>query len=526
MKSRILSILALCAFALTGCVKDLNVTPIDPNVTLPESVLSSEQAYAQLLAKCYVSLAVSGSEDPDHAPDIDGVDGGFGQYIRALFYMQEFTTDEALIVWNDQTVKDLHALSFTASDVFVTAMFSRIYYQIGLCNEFIRRASASEFSGSDNMKTMIAEARALRALSYLHAIDMFGNVPFADENTPVGVAGPAQISRADLFAWLDKECEEMISGGQLKAARQNVYGRLDVNFVKMIRAHLNLNARVYLGLSDDAAAKQYYDVAGQMAKEIKADYPVLRSRYADLFCAQNDQCTDEIIFGVEQDGVYTQTYGSTCFIIKGSVSNEDAETPKFLGIDAGWGGTLVTPEFMDKFEDDDVRNLFWGPGMDMTASKSIDVLEFPYGWSSHKFTNLNMDGSTPAVINFPETDFPLFRAADAYLIMAEAQLRGATTVSEAEGKAAYGAVRSRAGLDDSGYTLSGLLDERGRELYWECWRRSDLVRYGLLTGSDYLWTWKGGLQSGRAVDDKYNIFPIPVSELNSNSNLSQNESWK
>ncbi|MBR1678109.1 MAG: RagB/SusD family nutrient uptake outer membrane protein, partial [Bacteroidales bacterium] len=144
----------------------------------------------------------------------------------------------------------------------------------------------------------------------------------------------------------------------------------------------------------------------------------------------------------------------------------------------------------------------------------------------HKFTNLNMDGSTPAVINFPETDFPLFRAADAYLIMAEAQLRGATTVSEAEGKAAYGAVRSRAGLDDSGYTLSGLLDERGRELYWECWRRSDLVRYGLLTGSDYLWTWKGGLQSGRAVDDKYNIFPIPVSELNSNSNLSQNESWK
>ncbi|MCR5244624.1 MAG: RagB/SusD family nutrient uptake outer membrane protein, partial [Bacteroidales bacterium] len=166
MKLYRIAISIFVALGLTACVGDLDVTPIDPSVTLPDEVLDSEGAYAQLLAKCYAGLTVSGSDGPDGGPDIDGIDGGFGQYMRALFYMQEFTTDEALIVWNDQTVKELHNLKWTTSDVFVTAMFSRVFYQIGLCNEFIRRAAASDFASSDNMKTMIAEARALRALSY------------------------------------------------------------------------------------------------------------------------------------------------------------------------------------------------------------------------------------------------------------------------------------------------------------------------------------------------------------------------
>ena len=183
MKIKRLSIVAISAMMLAGlnsCVGDLNVTPIDPNVTLPEDVLNTEDAYAALLAKCYAGLTTSGSDGPDGGPDIDGIDGGFGQYMRALFYMNEFTTDEALCVWNNETVKDLHALSFTTSDIFVTSMYSRLFYQISICNEFIRRAKASEFKDSQNIKTMIAEARALRALSYYHAIDMFGDVPFAD----------------------------------------------------------------------------------------------------------------------------------------------------------------------------------------------------------------------------------------------------------------------------------------------------------------------------------------------------------
>lgn len=513
-------------FAAVSCVGDLDVKPIDPSVTLPDEVLNSEQAYAQVLAKCYAGLTVSSSDGPDGSPDIDGIDGGFGQYMRALFYMNELPTDEALMCWNDQTVANLHNLCWTSTDVFVTAMFSRIYFQIQLCNEFIRRASASEFAGSDNMKTYIAEARALRALNYYHAIDMFGNVPFATEANSVGSTGPDRIAREDLFKWLDDECVALIGEGHLKAARSNVYGRLDVNFVKMVRAHLNLNATVYLGISQ-TEAKPYYDVVGTLCKEIRADYPALHAKYTDLFGADNDRMTDEIIFGVEQDGTDIQTYGGSNFILKASCKGKDKVVAAALGIDDGWGGVLVTPEFINSFDGNDTRKLFWGEGMRTDTPNDIaDFKDFTTGWSAHKFTNINSDGSTPSVVNFVSTDVPLFRAADAYLMLAEAYLRGASTVSETEARTVWNAVRARAGLGNvADFTLDGILRERGHELYWECWRRSDLIRFDKLTTGDYLWAWKGGVKAGQKVDAKFNLMPIPASEANSNKKLTQNPGY-
>ena len=531
MKLHKIAIAALAGiFAFTSCVGDLDVTPIDPSVTMPEDVLNSEDAYAQLLAKCYQGLCTSSSGNANDAPDIDGIDGGFGQYMRALFYMNEFTTDEASCPWNDQTVANLHALSWTNSDVFVTAMFSRIFYQIQICNEFIRRAKASEFAGSSTMKTYIAEARALRALSYYHAIDMYGNVPFATEETLVGSEGPDQIKRADLFAWLDGECKELIEGGELMS-KSTVYGRLDVNFVKMIRAHLNLNARVYLGLANDSAAKSYYDVAGTLCNEILAAYPTLHANWAELFEADNHTATDEIIFGVQSDPTNTQTYGNTTFLVMASFAGGDEVTSAYLGVPSGgWGGINVMPQFIDKFAENDVRNTFTGTEMDKTLPKELtDYKDFKSGWSALKFTNRYKDGTAPAVQDFPETDFPLFRSADAYLMLAELNLRGASTVSASDGLKAWNAVRTRAGLDaigNSDYTLENLIDERGRELYWECWRRSDLIRFGLFTTGNYLWAWKGGVYGGQAVDSKYNLMPIPAAEVNSNHKLEQNEGYK
>jgi hypothetical protein len=68
-----------------------------------------------------------------------------------------------------------------------------------------------------------------------------------------------------------------------------------------------------------------------------------------------------------------------------------------------------------------------------------------------------------------------------------------------------------------------VLDERARELYWECHRRTDLIRYGLFTTNEYVWEWKGGVKSGRAVDSHFNIYPIPSSDINANQNLKQND---
>ena len=94
---------SVAAMFSTSCVQDLNVTPIDPNIQTPDQVLNSIEAYQQLLAKCYGGLSVSASEGPDSSPDIDGIDGGYGQYMRALFHLQE-------------RVRDSHVLPYILSD--------------------------------------------------------------------------------------------------------------------------------------------------------------------------------------------------------------------------------------------------------------------------------------------------------------------------------------------------------------------------------------------------------------------------
>jgi len=74
-------------------------------------------------------------------------------------------------------------------------------------------------------------------------------------------------------------------------------------------------------------------------------------------------------------------------------------------------------------------------------------------------------------------------------------------------------------------TLPYIINERGRELFWECFRRTDLIRFGQFTTNGYLWAWKGGIQNGTAVDPKYNLFPLPTTDLSANPNLHQNPGY-
>ena len=108
-KNGIYSFAFATAVSLTACTGDLNVTPIDPNLDTPENVLTSTEAYNQMLAKCYSGLSVSSPDGDSGSPDIEGIDGGFGQYLRALFNLQELTTDEAICAWGDPPVLRHHS---------------------------------------------------------------------------------------------------------------------------------------------------------------------------------------------------------------------------------------------------------------------------------------------------------------------------------------------------------------------------------------------------------------------------------
>ena len=521
-----------------SCVNDLDVSPIDPDINSPDKVLNSIEAFQQLLAKCYGSLAVSASEGPDSSPDISGIDGGFGQYMRALFNVCTLPTDEASCTWNDQTIRSLHGLSWTTSDVFVTAMFSRIYYQVGLCNEFIRQAHAApaDLQGAE-MDYMVAQARALRALSYYHAIDLFGNVPFATEEDPISATeGPDQVSRYQLYEWLVDEI-----GGEngfrkdLRPAAGTEYGRCSQEFATMLLAKLYLNSEIFTNCDDPKyggegrpAIAGEWDKCIEECRSIISSYP-LDTRYPYLFSADNN-LFKEIIFAVQSDADLIQSYGNTNFIIKSSIVSGNSAWQAALGVNDGWGGLVVTAQLIDLFagnEETDARYIFTD-GVefgDPHIKNVLDQSDFTNGYCQMKFTNLNHDGTNiSSTAGYPNTDYPIFRASDAYLMLAEAQLRRGSI--DAEGLEAFNAVRERAGLEPlSTVTLDDIIDERGREFYWENMRRQDLIRFGLFTTDDYVWEWKGGTYDGQGVDDHFNLFPIPTTEINASGKLEQNPGY-
>ena len=515
----------ISAIFASSCVNDLDVTPIDPNTQLPEDVLCDQSAFESLLAKCYQGLCCSASNGPDSSPDIDGVDGGYGQYMRAIVNLQEITTDVATCCWNDGNLFDLHNLCWNASNEFILAMYYRIFFQISQCNEFIRQSEATEITGYTNKAAYIAEARALRLYSYYNAIDMFANVPFVDETSSVGSEGAEQISREDLFAWIVAEGTELLNGSDLAEAGKNEYGRCDKGLVRMILAKCYLNAEIWAG-------SPMYDKCAEMCEKIIADYP-LHENYQDLFLADNhlwSRCTtyggDELIFVAPQDGIKIKSYGSTNFLVFAStfaVTGECEMDAAAMGISSGWSGLSLTGAFTEKFADNDARALFYKGEL----SQHIDAIRTTkggsQGWKSMKFKNVNHDGSAAQASGFVDVDFPVFRSADAYLMYAECAVRG--SADKTKGQTYLNAVRNRAGAGDLTLSLDNIIDERARELYFEGHRRQDLVRFGLFTTGDYLWDFKGGVEFGQSVDGHYNIFPITAGDLNANGNLTQNPGY-
>lgn len=501
--------------AAVSCVGDLDVTPIDPNLDTPENVLTDVQKYNQMLAKCYVALAVSSPDGPGGDPDISGIDGGFGQYLRALFNLQELPTDECVMGWNDQTVKDLHGLQWTSSDVFVSAAYSRVFFQISMCNEVMRRIGNTDDA---TLQQYRAEARCLRGLSYLHAIDLFGNVPFTDENSEVGGANPQQMSRADLFNWLAKDMEECAA--QLPDNPEKY--RCGKGLAYMILAKLYLNAGVYTGTANYAKCAEYCQKVIDLGYKLEsaADYP-------KLFCADNDQLLGaghELIFSVYQDHLNAQAYGGTTYIINAAIG-EKMVPANYGMVGDGWGGIRLTPQFVNKFEPGDLRAKFFTDGQ---TKEIADLGSFKNGYAFTKFTNLKADGSMISDANsFADTDFPVFRLGDVYLMLAECQVVGGVT--GIDGIAKFNEIRTRAGVEPiDNPTKQDIIDERGRELAWECHRRSDLVRFNLLTTDDYLWSHKGmnsNVGTPHAVDSKYNLYPLASSDVMSNPNLQQNKGY-
>ena len=603
-------------FSLTSCMKDLNTVPKASNVVLADQLFQNPSNYKEVLAKLYAGLAISGQQGPAGLPDITGIDEGFSQYLRQYWLAQEVTTDEAVIGWADGSLPQYHNQNYTPSNEFVAALYNRIMYQITSCNAFLRETTADKLSArgvSGQLATDIEmyrkEARFLRALSYYHALDLFGNFPFVTEADPVGYFFPPQKSRADLFSFIESELLD-IQGG-MAAPKTNEYARADQAAAWTLLAKLYLNAEVYTG------TPRYTDCITYCNKVIAAGY-TLDPAYKDLFLADNNTA-DGVIFPIAFDGLHTQSYGGTTFLIHAEVGG--SMNPADFGIAGGWGGNRTTKNLVNLFSKgidisasnaaigsasnwgivgDATPNGWNGPDITLYQTGTANVYQgyavladgsikfrpdnswgsdfgdngsnisvkaglykitintssqtytleqdpramfytngqnleiesigtFTDGYAITKFKNVDKNGNPGSDTsgNFTDTDFPLFRLADVYLMYAEATLRGgggdmATAVDY------MNKLRSRGGKTFGKVTsidLNFILDERARELYWEATRRTDLIRFGKYSDGDYVWPWKGGVAEGTATSSYLNLLPIPSTDINANPNLVQNPGY-
>ena len=513
-KTTIATAFLALTLALSSCVDDLKQVPNTEETAA--SLYKDFGKYKNLLAKLYGGLAVGGQEGGDGAGDISGIDGGFSIYTRLLYTMQVITTDEAVIGWNDGSLHEFHKMIWTPANEFNNAMYFRLYTEIAYCNEFIKNTTDEKLSSNgifganlDEAKAMRAEAKFLRAQSYYHLLDMYGNVPFVDETT-FGTL-PKQIMRADLFNYVEAQLKE--SEAELKAPRTNEYGRLDKAAAWSLMARLYLNAKVYSGTERNA------DVIANCEKVIAAGY-ILHPTYANLFLADNNVNNPENIFSVVYDGARTQTNGGTSYLVHASIGGSMA--PADFGVNGGWGGLRTTKAFVNKFEPADKRGRFHIDGQTLEIN---DLGNFNDGYAFIKYKNLKSNGSAGQDLNWVETDLPMYRLADIYLMYAEAVVRGGGgSLSTAVGY--VNALRTRANASTvSVLNLDFILDERSRELSWEMTRRTDLIRFGKFTTSAYLWPWKGNVKDGVAVGEYRNIFPIPNNDLVVNPNLKQNPGY-
>ncbi|MDD2960585.1 MAG: RagB/SusD family nutrient uptake outer membrane protein [Muribaculaceae bacterium] len=532
----------VAALGMSSCTGDLEFAPEDPTVTTNSEFSKDPQGYMnRVLAECYLSFATTGTGGASGSANVEGFDGGMGTFQRAIYNLNEIPTDESCwLPTNDSHMNaTVQYCVFPANNPAIYGTYSRLFINASICNEFIRTVKNGKFGLPENLQATgeeyIRQARILRALSYYYLIDLFGNVPYADESVATGSI-PAQNTRAEAYEKVVADLEAVVT--EYGDNYDVVYGYVGKEAAMALLTKFYLNAEVFAGV-------KAYDKCWNMCQQIITRHTGagfnnsgLVPHYSTLFGANNDtygpgkaKGLQEILWSIPYDIANLTAFAGSSFMINAHVTSSPAGSPWTIdkadyNTGSGWKCTLARRQFSEKFEwntdgtSNDTRVKWWGTAADGFKIENTGLAQADYGngFVAVKYTNWNYleDGSidknnVPATADFCDADYAVIRLAEIYLNAAEAQLRGGG--GDAATATQYiNFIRERAGVapwTTFELSLNNVLDERARELYQENCRRTDLVRYGLFTGSGYIWNWKGGVQNGTAIDSHLNLYPIP-----------------
>lgn len=507
----------------TSCTGDLDVTPINPQQT---QVFNAEALFNKIYASYCLTGQQGGAGKGDIPKEIFENEGMTGFY-RMSWSLNEFSSDEAGWVWSDPGVPELLHHSFAASNTFSYAMYYRLYFTITLCNSYLEQVSDPR---------TCAEVRLIRAMNYMYVTDLYGAGPMS---TAISTDLAPYYDRKQLFAFCESELLDIID--DLADDGTNTYGRVDKAAANLLLARLYLNAEVYTGQERWADAMTYAEKVIKsshyhLCKEGKGGF----TPYQLLFLADNNTngAQYENIFPALLDGIQTQSYDATNFLVFACYgSKESATVPS--GTNNSWGKCArVKGKLVEKFfpaggapDTDDLTVMTTAAGDDRALFFSKDCKQYvtteaaDEGFSCVKFRNVRSDGKNASAVNFVDVDLPVLRIAEAYLTYAEASIRKNGQNTTANGY--INELRARANAtQEASYDLDDILDEWSREFWFEGRRRTDLVRFGRFGGqSEYLWEYMGGIADGGSFSSNFNVFGLPSTDIDTNTNLKQNPGY-
>lgn len=531
-----LSVLAL-SLSLTSC---LDETPKDQ---LPEQNIydSANSLYVNAVASLYNYIGAH--------EEGEGLQGT----CRGIYDYNTLTTDEAIMPirggnWYDGGLwQNMYNHTWTATDTDLYNVWKYLYKVIVLSTKSLETIDQYKVLLTDRQRDEYkAEVRAVRAMFYYYAMDMFGRIPIL-ESTAQKTADIRQSERSEVFGYIVNELQTVAPLLPLEHSnlQGNYYGRVTRPVAWFLLAKLALNAEVYtdnnwtdssrpdgktIMFNIDGTQKNAWQTCVHYCDLIAAAGYSLESDYASNFAVHNEN-SKENIFTIPLDkmlylnefhylfrsrhyahgGAYSgASENGTCATLHTMAVNGygTASPDTRLELNFYTGRVEVDGKYVTLDDGTPLQYMPLAVEQNLTASKYIET-------AGARMKKYEVDRTAYSDGRMPDNDIVLYRYADVLLMKAEAKVRNGESGDEQ-----LNAVRSRAGMPSLATTLANILDERLLELVWEGWRRQDMIRFGTYC-EPY------DIHTPSAADKKrYTIvFPIPEKARELNPNLAQNPGY-
>lgn len=552
---RSLFLLLLAALSMTSCLDE------HPKDQLDEDAIygSASDIYINAVASLYNYIG--------GANESEGIQGT----CRGIYDYNTLTTDEAMIPirggdWYDGGLWNaMYQHRWGADDQSLYDTWKYLYKVIVLANKSLDIISnKSALLSAAQQEEYRAEIRAIRAMFYYYAMDMFGRVPLVLSSAEQLHSSlfQGQTDRSSIFQFVFQELQQVLPSlpDQHSNKEGNYYGRITQPVVNFLLAKLALNAEIYMyddwtqgyasrpkgsdihfsvpasdaslrnGDKVDCRKLNAWETCIYYCDKLAEEGYVLESDDSFNFSTHNET-SKENIFTIPMDkNIYTNqfhylfrsyhyTHGGvlgwgsengTCATISSMKANHYGEADEDARCKMNFVAGVVKVDGHELLMDNG-KPLEYQPfevAQNLTNSKFVKT-------AGARMAKYEVDRTSYMDGKLQSNDIVLFRYADALLMKAEAKVRNGENGDEELNR-----IRARVGMPYRKATLDNILEERLLELVWEGWRRQDLIRFGKFTGAYDLRTPLQGESSGYTT-----VFPIPQKCIDLNSELVQNKGY-